>query len=103
MAQIHVLHRFWDRKDRRTRRKGEVFTATEARAQELLRLIPDYVELVDAQPNWADEAPVEETPAEEAVDYSKLETQELKRLCAERGIEVPKRAKKATLVKLLEG
>ena len=38
---------------------------------------------------------------EEVVDYSKLKVAELKELLNERGIEIPKGAKKADLISLL--
>lgn len=137
MMNVRVIKKFWDRKDRRTRRPGDVFVTTDARAYELKERLPDHVEIgePDAKPRrdtsvtieLLDETfapqeqvtedavaqPAEETvvqPVEEAVDaatadvdYDDMTVAELKAVCAERGIEVPKRAKKAQLIALLEG
>ena len=128
MLKVKVLRRFWDIKERRTRYVGSEFVTTDARALEIKGSIPDYVEVVpvDESPKAPEDVPetpkptvatqdvgtthVEE-PQEpetahdetEATDYSAMTVTELKALCAERGIEVPKRAKKAHLVELLEG
>lgn len=43
----------------------------------------------------------EEVQTEEVIDYSKLKVAELKELLIEKGIEIPKGAKKADLISLL--
>ena len=43
----------------------------------------------------------EEVQTEEVIDYSKLKVAELKELLNERGIEIPKGAKKADLISIL--
>ena len=43
----------------------------------------------------------EEEPKKEVIDYSKLKVAELKELLIDKGIEIPKGAKKADLISLL--
>ena len=56
----------------------------------LIELVEEHIEEVQT-----------EEPKEEVVDYSKLKVAELKELLNERGIEIPKGAKKADLISLL--
>ena len=56
----------------------------------LIELVEEHIEEVQT-----------EEPKEEVVDYSKLKVAELKELLNERGIEIPKGAKKADLIGLL--
>ena len=56
----------------------------------LIELVEEHIEEVQT-----------EEPKEEVVDYSKLKVAELKELLNERGIEIPKGAKKADLINLL--
>lgn len=114
MIAVKVLKRFWDRKEKVTRWPDEVFVTTDARAMELQARLPDYVDLAvtqddasDSVESVADMPEVADVPVSEDVagvpDYSKMSNQELKDLCVERGIDVPKRAKKTQLIALLEG
>ena len=56
----------------------------------LIELVEEHIEEVQT-----------EEPKEEVVDYSKLKVAELKEILNERGIEIPKGAKKADLINLL--
>lgn len=130
MITVTVLKRFWDRKERVTRNEGDAFVTTDARAYEIKGLLPDYVELGEAgtrtkatrpvhetvepqvqestvEPEVANDTELAEVPQADSEtkqdDLSELTVAELKELCNERGIEVPKRAKKAQLIELLEG
>lgn len=96
MTTVKVLMQFWDIKERRTRKPGDEFVVTEARALEIQGKLPDYVELYDPD--------VEAGNGVEVLgdtDYQDLKVTQLKELCAERGIEVPKGAKKSDLIALL--
>lgn len=98
MATVKVLKRFWDRKRKVTREPGDVFTEPDKRVDEIQSRLPGYVDVIaDAA------AEPEKDVTETATGYSEMSTQELKALCAERGMDVPKRAKKAQLIALLEG
>lgn len=89
MATVRVLRVFYDLKARRKRKPGDVFEATTERANELVSEIPGHVTVTDAE------------PPREAPDLTKLTNQQLVELCRERGVDVPKRYKKADLVALL--
>ena len=84
MVNITVLKTFYDLKAHANRMPGDTFEATEERAARLMAVLPGYVELV------------------EEADYTKMTVAELRALCAERGIEVPKGAKKADIALLLQ-
>lgn len=120
MIRVKVLKQFWDRKERCTRMEGDEFVTTDARAFEIRDRLPEYVELCGSDTKAAEgpSQPVEDTVAQEdqptvdevqepeaqdEPDYHSLKVAELKALCAERGIEVLKRAKKPDLIALLEG
>jgi len=122
MIRVKVLKQFWDRKERCTRMDGDEFVTTDARAFEIRDRLPEYVELCGSDTKAAEgpSQPVEDTvvqddqpvqavdevqepEAQDEPDYQSLKVAELKALCAERGIEVPKRAKKPDLIALLEG
>lgn len=101
MVRVTVLRAFYDMVERVDRNPGDTFDATEKRAAYIDRKLPGYV----TYEGWVDE-PEEAEPeeaVEEAVDYAKLTVAKLRELCAELGIEAPKKAKKAELVSLLEG
>lgn len=98
MATVRVLKRFWDRKRKVTRNPGDAFDESNERAAEIQSRLPGYVDVtIDVA------APAEQGAADTTTDYSEMSSQELRSLCAERGIDVPKRAKKAQLIALLEG
>ena len=96
MVRIKVLRSFWDLVVHVDRKVGDEFEVTEKRAAHIQNKLPGYVTVI--------EAVVEpEEDAKEPVDLAKLTVATLKGLCAERGIEVPKKAKKADIIALLEG
>lgn len=90
-VQVTVRKAFLDLKEHVDRKPGDVFEATEARAAYIANALPGYV-TYDATDGH-----------ETKTDYGSLKVAELRRLCEERGVDVPKRAKKADLVALLEG
>lgn len=93
MVLVRVLRRFKDFKVHDYREPGDVFEVTEGRAAQIAAALPGYVSI---------EAAAEPEQPKEQVDLSKLTVTQLKGLCEERGIEVPKRAKKAELIALLD-
>jgi len=84
---IRVLRDFRDIRAKTNRDPGDTFEATEERFAEIARKLPGYVEAVE----------------EEKTDLSTLKVADLRAMAEERGIEVPKKATKATLIELLEG
>lgn len=89
---VTVLRRFEDYAEKCDREVGEEFEATVERAEEIDAKLPGYIRIL------RDEAPAEPLP-----ELSELSVGQLKELCFERGIDVPQRARKASLIKLLEG
>lgn len=90
MVNVTVIRPFDDVVEQVFRKSGDTFEATEERAAQLIKRLPSgYVS-------------VSET-VEETTDYAKMTVAQLIELCGERGIEPPKKAKKAELVNLLEG
>ena len=83
---IRVLRDFRDVRAKTNRDPGDTFEATEERFAEIARKLPGYVEAVD-----------------DKTDLSALKVADLRAMAEERGIEVPKKATKATLIELLEG
>ena len=96
MTMVKVLMQFWDLEERCVRNPGDEFVATEERALEIQGKLPDYVELYDPDVDAGDGVAVRGD-----TDYQDLKVTQLKELCAERGIEVPKGAKKPDLIALL--
>ena len=86
MVRVTVLKPFFDLEKRVNRAAGDSFDTTEERAAHIASVLPEYV-----------------TYASETEDLSRMTVPELKALCAERGIAVPKAARKAELIALLEG
>jgi len=90
MVTITVKRHFWDVSAKTKRREGDTFTATIGRAKEIDQKLPGYI-----------------TYTEETVDessdpaLSSLDTQALRAIAEERGIEVPKRAGKSKILELL--
>ena len=98
MVEVKTLKLFWDKKAKKNRKPGDVFEATEARAKEIDAKIPGYISYAPVESAES----VVETPAEPEEDLAGMTVAKLKALCAERGIDVPKYAKKAELVALLK-
>lgn len=96
MATVTVLRGFRDLKAHRDRVPGEVFEAPEERAAYIAARLPGYVEVTKPE-QVAEPEPQEDHEA----DLTKLTVPTLRSLCEERGIEVPKRAKKADILALL--
>lgn len=96
MVIVTVLKSFYDLVEKVDRFRGERFEATEERAAYIAACLPEFIEY-SAEP---EPEPVEEQ--ETSQDLSKLTVAQLKAICSERGIEVPKGAKKAEIVALLE-
>lgn len=69
----------------------------------IIELKDDLAQIIVKQglAEYIEEQIEEEEESKEVVDYSKLKVAELKELLNERGIEIPKGAKKADLISLL--
>ena len=93
MVQIRVVRGFRDLKHHKPRRPGDTFEDTLERAEQIASALPGYIEFA---------AEREAEPEREAA-LDSLTVAQLKALCDERGIEYPKRARKAELLALLEG
>lgn len=89
MPSVRTLRPFYDLVAHRDRKAGDVFDATGERAAQIAGKLPGYVEVIEERP--------------QEVDYSALKVAELRAICSERGIEVPSKATKATIIELLEG
>ena len=92
MKQVKVLTPFVS--NFQSFRKGQIIDLDDIQAEQFSK--HDLVEIIEQK----EEVQTEE-PKEEVVDYSKLKVAELKELLNERGIEIPKGAKKADLISLL--
>ena len=88
MVTITVIRAFRDVQVHADRREGDTFDATEERARQIDAKLPGYITYKTNEPKS---------------DYDGLSVEELRAMCAESGIEVPKRAGKAKLLSLLEG
>lgn len=91
MARVETHVTWWDRVKRVDRRPGDVYHTDDARARQVLARLPEG------------HVTVEFGGRAEGPDLSKLTNAQLAELCGERGIKVPKKATKATLIELLEG
>lgn len=87
MVEITVNKDFYDAVEKVDRKQGDTFEATEERAEYIDAVLPGYIT----------------RSAKKADDLSKLTVAQLNKLAEERGIEVPKGAKKAELLEILEG
>lgn len=87
MAKVCVLKPFRDLLERCDRQVGEEFECTVERAQYIAAKLPGYIDIL----------------VTDEVDYTALKNDELIELCKERGIEVPRNARKAHLIALLRG
>lgn len=88
MATVRVLKTFRDLRAHVTREAGTTFEATEERAAYIDAALPGYIEIQAA----AEEA---------APDLSGMTVAQLRELAAERGVELPKGARKADIIKAL--
>ena len=108
MVLVTVLRRFADFVAKCDRNVGDQFEATEKRAAYIDAKLPGYITFEAIDEEKPEPAPVEEPEhevepvADPQVDLSTLTVATLKALAKERGVEVPKGAKKAQLIALLE-
>ena len=84
MKQVKVLTPFVS--NFQSFRKGQIIDLDDIQAEQFSK--HDLVEIIEQK-------------EEEIIDYSKLKVAELKELLNEKGIEIPKGAKKAELISLL--
>lgn len=84
MKQVKVLTPFVS--NFQSFRKGQIIDLDDIQAEQFSK--HDLVEIIEQK-------------EEEIIDYSKLKVAELKELLNEKGIEIPKGAKKADLISLL--
>ena len=84
MKQVKVLTPFVS--NFQSFRKGQLIDLDDIQAEQFSK--HDLVEIIEQK-------------EEEIIDYSKLKVAELKELLIEKGIEIPKGAKKADLISLL--
>ena len=84
MKQVKVLTPFVS--NFQSFRKGQTIDLDDIQAEQFSK--HDLVEIIEQK-------------EEEIIDYSKLKVAELKELLIEKGIEIPKGAKKADLISLL--
>lgn len=92
MVLVTVLRRFADFAEKCDRNVGDQFEATEKRAAYIEEKLPGYIKVT----------PIEKPDQEPTEDIGKLTVAQLKALASERGVEIPKGAKKAQLIALLE-
>lgn len=88
MVEITVNKGFYDVVEQVDRRPGDTFEATEERAEFIDSALPGYITF---------------GAEKKTDDLSKLTVAQLTKLAGERGVEVPKGAKKAELLEILEG
>ena len=92
MKQVKVLTPFVS--SLKSFKKGQIIDLDDIHAEQFLN--HGLVEIIEQK----EEVQTEE-PKEEVIDYSKLKVAELKELLNNKGIEIPKGAKKADLISLL--
>lgn len=103
MSRVTVIRPFHDLVENVDRCKGDVFEATDGRARQLVRVLPSgYVNVEHEQTSMSDTVPAKK-PADDITDLSVLTVAELRALASERGVELPKGARKATIIARLEG
>ena len=88
MKQVKVLTPFVS--NFKSFKKGQIIDLDDIQAEQFTK--HGLVEIIEQK---------EEVQTEEVIDYSKLKVAELKELLNEKGIEIPKGAKKADLISLL--
>lgn len=89
MVTIRVEKPFRDLITKDDRVPGETFEATKERADHIASALPGYITVMEQE--------------EPQPDYSKMTVKQLGELLEERGIEIPKGARKAQLIELLGG
>lgn len=87
MVRLTALSDFYDIKAHVWRRAGDAFDATEGRAEQILGALPDAVAYA----------------TETKPDLASMTIAELRELAAERGIELPNKARKDTIINKLRG
>lgn len=92
MKQVKVLTPFFS--NFQSFKKGQIIDLDDIQAELFSK--HGLVEIIEQK----EEVQIEE-PKEEVIDYSKLKVAELKELLNDKGIEIPKGAKKADLISLL--
>ena len=97
MVNITVLKPFYDLHIHKDRIPGDKFETTEARAAQLELALPGYVTRDVAEPADPEDEPAGGEP------LGKMTVAQLREVADERGIEIPKGAKKADIISLLEG
>lgn len=88
MVEITVIKGFYDTVEKVDRKAGDTFEADEKRAEHIDSVLPGYITFKAEKPSEG---------------LSKLTVAQLTKLAEEKGIEVPKGAKKAELLEILEG
>ena len=86
MVTVTVLKGFYDIAERVQRSQGDAFDATEERAAYIDARLPGYITYQTKEP-----------------DLTSLTLAELKELAEERGVELPKNAKKDKVIELIGG
>lgn len=92
MKQVKVLTPFVS--NLKSFKKGQVIDLDDLQSEQFLK--HGLIEIIEQK----EEVQTEESK-EEVIDYSKLKVAELKELLNDKGIEIPKGAKKADLISLL--
>lgn len=91
MVTVEVLQAFYDLKERCNRMAGTTFEATEERVAQIDAALPGYVAIHEE---------AEDEPAEEQ-DLAKLNVQQLRAMCMERGVKITRAMKKSQLIEAL--
>lgn len=92
MVMLTVLSRFYDLRAHKWRDVGEAFHVDEKRAEQLFARIPGSVTLSGGPRS-----------VEPEQDLASMTVAELRELAAERGIEIPNKARKETIINKLRG
>lgn len=92
MVMLTTLSRFYDLRAHKWREVGETFSVNEKRAEQLFARIPDSVTLSESP-----------RPVEPEQNLASMTIAELRKLAAERGIELPNKARKETIINKLRG
>ena len=87
MVRLKTIKSFYDLKAHKNRMPGDTFEVTEDRAAHIDMVLPGYVSRA--------------MRGEPKADLTKMTSQQLRQLAAERGIEVKGRKTKAQLIELI--